>query len=72
MLQCIPSRSRIAASKHSIAECSAVNNAFSSSVNGNAWDLHAVQTDLSDPAFIATLNHGEATSSSQIDLRPHP
>jgi hypothetical protein len=41
--QRIPSRSPIAASEHSIAECSAVNNAFLSSVSGNALDLLVIQ-----------------------------
>jgi hypothetical protein len=35
----MPGRSPIAASEHSIAECSAVNNAITSSVSGNALDL---------------------------------
>jgi hypothetical protein len=45
------------------AECSAVNNAFTSSVSGNALDPLVVQADIPDPAFIAALNHREATSS---------
>src|SRR5580693_10461406 len=69
--QCRPRSATICGPEQSIAKCPAVSDAVPVRIDGNALDLHFIQTHLALPIVPSACNDRQGTSGGQVKLSSH-
>src|SRR5579859_507722 len=69
--QCRPRSASLFASKHPIAECSAISNTVPVRIGGNALDLKFIQAHFAPPILPGACNDRQTTRSGQVKSSSH-